>query len=105
MLVIGLWGVCWPRRVAEIVHVPLPSPAAVLEARAVFGGVFIGLALVCLVTSDPYAYLAHAGFWYGSVGAKALAAVLDRPSRSETIKVIAYDAVFGTVLLSGFYYH
>jgi hypothetical protein len=52
------------------------TPLGRSEARAVFGGVFVGLAAACLLLAAPAAYWAAAAAFWGGAAAKLGATLL-----------------------------
>ena len=101
----GLLAFFKPLIVASDVKLEAPTPLGLLEMRSAFGGCFIGIALVCLVTGHPYTYLAFGGFWLGGALGKFYSTWVDRPAMGRGLFLASRDAVIGLALLSGYCFH
>jgi hypothetical protein len=77
------------------------TPLGRSEARAVFGGVFIGLAAACLVLAAPGAYWAAAAAFWGGAAAKLLSAVLERGVFPAALSGLLVDLVAGGLFAWG----
>lgn len=71
------------------------------ELRAVFGGVFIGLAVACLVLASPSAHLTAAAAFFGGAAAKVLSAMLERGVFPAALPGLVVDLVAGGVFVWG----
>ena len=87
----------------EKVGVTAVSAIGRTELRAVFGGMFLAMAGVCLVTRHPYAFLTAGSMWLGDVAVRAFAVFADRPKPAEGLTVLAIGSVVGGMLLTGFW--
>ncbi len=102
-LLSGVLGLVRPHMVLEFVGLEASNAMGMLEARAMFGGIFIAMAIVCLVTGHPYSYLTFAALWLGGSAAKLLSAVLDGPPIQKALPSAGLDLLIGAALLRGFY--
>ncbi len=87
----------------EIVGVTAATPVGRTEIRAVFGGMFMAMGAVCLITQHPYAYLTSGALWLGDAFVRALALLVDRPRLAEGLAVLVTGLVIGGLLMSGFW--
>jgi hypothetical protein len=71
------------------------TPLGRSEARAVFGGVFVGLAAACLLLATPDAYWAAAAAFWGGAAAKLLSATLERGVFPAALPGLVVDCVAG----------
>jgi hypothetical protein len=62
-LLFGLIGFFKPRLLLDQLDIELKSPSAVSEARAVFGGLNLGMAVVALYLDEPIIYTALGVTW------------------------------------------
>ena len=62
-LIFGLVGFFKPQLLLNQLDIELKSPAAVSEARAVFGGLNLGMALVALTLREPVIFTALGVTW------------------------------------------
>ena len=101
-LLSGLVGLVRPTMVLDFVKLEATNSMGMLEARAMFGGIFIAMAITCLVTSHPYSYLTFAVLWLGGGAAKLLSLSIDRPQIREALPSASLDLIVGLALLCGF---
>jgi hypothetical protein len=71
------------------------------EARAVFGGVFIGLAVACLALASPGPYWAAAAAFFGGAAAKVLSAAVDRDVFPAALPGLLVDLVAAALFVWG----
>jgi hypothetical protein len=71
------------------------------ELRAVFGGVFIGLAAACLVLAVPAAYWAAAAAFFGGAAAKVLSAAVERGVFPAALPGLVVDLVAASLFVWG----
>jgi hypothetical protein len=102
-LLSGALGLLQPTRVLEFVGLEACNTMGVVEARAMFGGIFIAMAVTCLLTDHPYCYLAFGMLWLGGAAGKIVGVVVDRPPLLTGIVSAGTDALVGFALVSGFY--
>ena len=77
------------------------ADSGVRELRALFGGVFIGLATTCLVLDAPGAYWAAASAFLGGGSAKLLAGLLERGVFPQALPGVAVDLIAGGLFVWG----
>ena len=77
------------------------GPLGRSELRAVFGGVFIGLAAACLVAQMPAAHLAAAAAFAGGAGAKLLSGALEREVFPAALPGLVVDVVAALLFVWG----
>jgi hypothetical protein len=82
-----------PTRFAAQTGLGADSPLGRSEARAVFGGVFVGLAAACLLLATPGAYWAAAAAFAGGAAAKLLSAGLERDVFPDALPGFGVDVV------------
>jgi hypothetical protein len=105
----GLWALFDPVAVAGQAQVQLPTPTALADGRAVYGGVTLGLGLffaLCaaqpaLVRSGLWALLASMG---GPFLGRLIGVIVDGARTPETLGTLAFEFAFvalaGVALLS-----
>jgi hypothetical protein len=71
------------------------------ELRAVFGGVFIGLAAACLVLAVPAVYWAAAAAFAGGAAAKLLSAALERGVLPAALPGLVVDLAAAALFVLG----
>ena len=100
----GLAGLIKPNIVATRVGLQAINSMGVMEVRCMFGGLFIGLAATCLVTENPFCYLAFSSVWLGGSAAKYLSILIDRPPVKAALLSASFDLFIGLALVSGYYF-
>jgi len=71
------------------------------ELRAVFGGVFVGLATACLALAAPAAYWAAAAAFLGGAAAKVLSAALERGVFPAALPGLVIDLLAAALFVWG----
>lgn len=77
------------------------TPLGRSEARAVFGGVFVGLSAACLASGSPPAYWAAAAAFAGGASAKVLSAALERGVFPAALPGLVVDLVAAAFFVWG----
>ena len=101
----GLWGLVDPVQVTGLTQVQLPTPTALADGRAMYGGMVLGLGLVFAFCASRPSML-RAGLWallltIGCVFLGRLAGVLiDGASGTPTLPTLALE--FALSALAGF---
>ncbi len=98
-LILGAVALVWPERFAAAVGLSARDPLGRSELRAVFGGVFIGIAAACLLTASSGAYVAAGGAFLGGALAKVGSAAFERGVFPAVLPGLAVDIVLGLVFL------
>ena len=102
VLVVGA-GVVFRPEALEVVGVSAVTPLGRTEVRAVFGGMFVAMGAVCLVTRHPYAFLTVGALWLGDAAVRVFAILVDRPKPAEALAVLAVGTIVGALIVSGFW--
>ena len=100
-IVMGLAALVEPVRFGAQVGLAADGPLGRSELRAVFGGVFVGLGLACLLSGARGAWLAGAGVFAGGVAAKLGSAAVERGVLPAAALGLAVDVVLCAVFLFG----
>ncbi|ROS05120.1 hypothetical protein EDC56_0645 [Sinobacterium caligoides] len=99
----GLAGLIKPNLVAKRVGLKAINSMGIMEIRCMFGGLFIGLSITCLISGATFAYLAFSSVWLGGAAAKYIALYIDKPPFKAAFTSASFDAFIGLALLSGYY--
>lgn len=100
-LLMGIAALLKPERIAAQVGLAAAGPLGRSELRAVFGGVFVGIAFACLVVATPGAYVAGGAAFLGGAAAKLLTAALERDVFPAALLGLVVDVVLGALFLWG----
>jgi len=98
VLVMGVVAFAVPEAFARQTGLAADGPLGRSELRAVFGGVFVGIAVACLATGSPAAYAVAAASFLGGAGAKLLSAALERGVLPAALPGLLVDLVLGGLL-------
>jgi len=99
-IAIGLAGFCKPTLITDGCDIELKGPKALSEARAVFGGIMLGVGLTALVLGDPNVYLALGLGWTGATAARFVSMALDGSTLKESVPPIVIDGTAALLSLS-----
>lgn len=100
-LLLGLAALLRPERVGGRVGLVAEGALGRAELRAVFGGVSIGIAIACLVTAGPAAYLTGGAAFLGGALAKLGSALVERSVFPAALPGLAMDLVIGGLFVYG----
>ena len=99
-LLFGLIGFFKPRLLLDNMDIKLESPAAVSEARAVFGGMNLGPAVAALVLNEPLVYSLLGIAWGTLLLARFWSLAVDNIGVKAAIPGIVVDALLAFLFLS-----
>lgn len=100
-LLMGIAALVRPERVGDQVGLVAGGAVGRAELRAVFGGVSLGIAIVCLVTAAPAAYLTGAAAFFGGALAKVGSGVVERAVFPAALPGLVIDLALGGAFLYG----
>lgn len=100
-LVMGIVAFLQPERFAAQVGLAADGPLGRSELRAVFGGVFAGIGVACLVVAGPAAYVVGGAAFLGGAAAKLVSAALERGVFPAALLGLVVDVVLGALFLWG----
>ncbi|MCR9104526.1 MAG: DUF4345 family protein [Gammaproteobacteria bacterium] len=99
-LIFGLIGFFKPRLLLDNLDIELKSPAAVSEARAVFGGLNLGMAIVALSLGEPVIFTALGVTWGVMTLARFWSLAVDGIGVKGAIPGIVVDGLLCFLFLS-----
>jgi hypothetical protein len=98
-LATGIISLFKPRSILSFIGFEGIGGRGITEVRAIFGGLFIGLAVAPVLLNDPAAYK-MLGIGYLAIGiARLPAMILDRSAISSNWISLVIEFVFGLILL------
>ena len=103
LFTIGALGLLKPTFLASLAGVRADRPAGVMELRAVFGGLMLGMVAALVYIGSPVVYLTVGLAWTGATIAKVISFFLDRPPVKDSLQGIISDLVCAGLLLSGYF--
>ena len=100
MLLIGLVGFFKPRMFLDTVQITLAGPMGTSEARAVFGGLNLGLAIAVFVLADPAVFTAIGIAWVMATLARFWSLAVDGISTKDFVPGLVVDATLSILFLA-----
>lgn len=100
-IAMGLLGLVAPRRAAMLVRLRESAPEGFAEFRATYGGLFVGLGLVPLLSAAPEAYLVAAAGWGGAAAGRLVSMWLDGAHWQHNLGGLVLEASFAVALAAG----
>jgi len=97
----GLMGLLFPHTAARIVGLRPVGGAGRSEFRATFGGLWIALGLVPLISGAPLAYLVLGLGWAFKAIGRVISIVLDRAGDRQNWRAVVLEAKFAALVLAG----
>lgn len=94
-------GILRPQWAASIVGLEAISVPGKSEFRATYGGLFIPLGLVPLVTMDPLAFLISGACWLGAAVGRVISILLDDANTMKNWGATGFEAMIALLLLIG----
>ncbi len=100
-LAMACMGLLKPQWAANIVGLEATSVPGKSEFRATYGGLFIPLGLVPLVTMDPLAFLISGTCWMGAAVGRIVSIALDDANTAKNWGATMFESVIAFLLLIG----
>ena len=97
----GLLGLAFPKVAAKFVGLSWQTPEGQSEFRATYGGLWLPLGIVPIVTMAPIAFLIAGLCWLGAALGRVLSIILDRTNTRKNWVAVAFECVFAILLLAG----
>lgn len=97
----GFLGLLAPFKAIKLAGLqPDPAaPHAVSEVRATFGGLFIAMSLLALVTAEPLAYATVGAAWFGAGAARFVSIAFDRIPTPQNFGAAMFESGLGLAIL------
>jgi hypothetical protein len=98
----GCLGLFAPTAASRFTGLTATSKTSFAEFRATFGGMFVVMGLVPLLTGEPLAYLVSGLAWFGAALGRLVSMVADAGYREpKNLGGVVFEACFGALLLAG----
>ena len=98
-LLLGIIGLVFPDRTAGLVRLSARSHPERGEFRALYGGLFVGMGAVPLVTQSPAAFITVGAAWLGATLARAAGLLLDPTPSNKQWRAVAFEGGIGALCL------
>ena len=100
-MMMGAMGLFAPKVAADFVGLKSVSPTGQSEFRATYGGLFIGLGLVPMLTFHPLAFATASLCWFGTAVGRLVSIALDKTMSPKNIGAVGFEAAFGILMIIG----
>jgi hypothetical protein len=98
----GCLGLLAPHAASRVTGLTATNKTAFAEFRATFGGMFVVMGLVPLLSGHPLAYFMAGMIWLGAAFGRLVSVALDGGHiERKNILGIGFEASFGILLLAG----
>ncbi|MEO0881685.1 MAG: DUF4345 family protein [Pseudomonadota bacterium] len=97
----GLFGLFLPNRAADFVGLKPVSNAGRSEFRATYGGLWLPLGAVPLLSGAPLAFAIAGLCWLGAAVGRVLSIILDKAFDAKNVGGVVFETAFAMLLLLG----
>jgi hypothetical protein len=97
--IVGVVSLVVPERVKGFTGLDVSTARGLTEIRAILGGSFIGLGIAPLILNDPAAYAMLGIVYLATAVARVIGIALDRSGETSNYASVAWEVVFGILLL------
>jgi hypothetical protein len=97
----GLLGLLAPHKAAGFVGLKPLTPAGTSEFRATYGGLWIALGLVPILSGDPLAYLMAGLCWALTAVGRLVSIVVDKAADARNWGATLFEGAFAALLIVG----
>ncbi len=98
---LGFYGLLLPHKAAELVRLEAARLEGRSEFRASFGGLWIGLGAVPLITMEPLAFAMAGIIWLTTALGRFVSFAFDQTLSRQNIINIGFEVACGALLLAG----
>ena len=96
----GAFGLLAPRRAAEFISIKPVGDNGISEIRATYGGLFLALGVLCLVSQSPTIFIAAGVAWVGAACGRLFSIFLDKNNDARNFGGLCLELVVGLLLLA-----
>lgn len=97
-LLLGLLGLLAPSRAATLTSIAPIGPDGRSEIRATYGGLFLGMGMLCLLLQVEVVFITIATAWFGAAAGRFISMLLDRNFSPKNLGGICFESVIGLLL-------
>jgi Domain of unknown function (DUF4345) len=98
----GCLGLFAPNQASKFTGLAAANKTAFAEFRATFGGSFVLMGAIPLITDNTWAYFMAGMFWAGASGGRLISIVLDKGHREpKNVGGVFFEGAFALLLLAG----
>ncbi|MGB3456376.1 MAG: DUF4345 family protein [Litorimonas sp.] len=100
-MMMGAMGLFAPRMAADFSGLKALTPTGQSEFRATYGGLFVAMGIVPLLTMHPLAFATAALCWMGAAAGRIVSVALDGALTPKNIGAVAFESAFALLLIVG----
>lgn len=100
-MAMGCLGLFFPAKASALTGLLAETAPARAEFRGTFGGAFLFLGLVPLLTQNPYAFLTVGLCWAGAALGRIASIFIDNGNEAKNWGAVAFEMLFAILLLVG----
>jgi hypothetical protein len=97
----GLLGLFAPRQAAAFVGLNPVTPAGRSEFRATYGGLWIALGLVPILSGEPLAFLMAGLCWALTAAGRLVSILVDKAADARNWGATLFEGLFALLLMAG----
>ena len=97
----GLLGLVFPDTAARFTGLRATTPEGQSEFRATYGGLWIPLGLVPILTQEPITFFMVGLAWFAAALGRVVSIILDQTNTYKNWAAVAFEAIFAVLLLVG----
>jgi len=98
---LGIYGLSLPQKAAQLVRLEATDMEGFSEFRASFGGLWIGLGAVPLITMEPLAFAMAGVIWLSAAIGRGVSFALDKTITRQNMINVCFEVACGAFLLIG----
>jgi len=99
-IALGALGLLNPNGAQRLTGVRASAREGTSEVRATYGGFFLALGILALVTREPWVYATVGAGWSGAAGARLLSLFVDKAWTPKNMGGVLFEAAVGAGFLA-----
>jgi len=99
-ITLGVLGLFFPYKIANMVGIKEKSEIGKSEIRATYGGLFLGIGISCLIISSQDAFVVAGLAWSSAAVARLCSILIERYYQSKNLIGLAVEAGIGILFLA-----
>jgi hypothetical protein len=99
-IALGALGLLNPSGAQSFTGVRASAKEGVSEVRATYGGFFLALGIMALVTREPWVYYTVGAAWCGAAGARIVSLFVDKVWTPKNLGAVLFEGLIGVGFLA-----
>jgi hypothetical protein len=96
---LGLMAIIRPSSAAALTGLTPTDPLGMSETRATFGGFFLALGALALLSQHPWTFIVVGTGWGGAAVGRLISVFVDKSRSPKNLGAVAFEAGVATLLL------